>query len=190
MHKTQYAFICVHLCLVQEECSQQHRTSGRLAKIFPSMPRATLLACGIFHPHINSPHLMFENKEEKTHHSITAATSIHQGKQQRQGNTGRKCLYMQGIRQENQPMKRQKINKSHPALLTPHLQLQTSQAFVSPCCRCQNIILAAIQGFWLLRTDRQQGWLKEPCPAVCFASAPLGSLLMTTVPVHQGLPLK
>lgn len=47
--------------------------------------------------------------------------------------------------QENQLMKRQKIIKSHPALLTPHLQLQTSQDFVSIWCRCQNFLPAAIQ---------------------------------------------
>lgn len=193
MHKTQYALICVHLCSAQEQFSQQHRTSGRLATIFPFMPRETLLACGIFRPHINSPHFMFENIKKRKkipHHSITA-TSIHQGKQQRQGNTGRKCLYMHRNGQENQLKKRQKISKSHPALLTPHLQLQTSQHFVSTWCRCQNFVLAAIQGFLLLRTEGQQGCLKQPCPAICFASAPPALLPMATVPVHQAaLPLK
>lgn len=178
MHKTQYALICVHLCSAQEQFSQQHRTSERLATIFPFMPRETLLACGIFRPHINSPHFMFENikKRKKTpHHSITA-TSIHQGKQQRQGNTGRKCLYMHRNGQENQPKKRQKISKSHPALLTPHLQLQTSQHFVSTWCRCQNFVLAAIQGFLLL-DRRTAGVLKAamPCNLLCQCSAGLAA---------------
>lgn len=105
----------------------------------PFMPEETFLAFGIFPTHINSPHFMLENQKERKkphHHSITAP-SIHQGKQQRQGNTGRKCLHMHRNSQENQLMKRQKISKSHPALLTPHLQLQTSQDFVSTWCRCQ-----------------------------------------------------
>lgn len=92
--------------------------------------------------------------------------------------------------QENQLMKRQKISKAYPALLNPHLQLQTSLDFVSTCFRCQNFVLAAIQGFLLLRTEGQLGWLKQPCSALHFASAPLGLLLMATVPVHQAaLPL-
>lgn len=176
IHKTQYAFICIHLCLVQEQSSQQHRTSGRLAKIFPFMPRATFLACGIFHPHIISPHFMFESKEEKKphHHSITAATSIHQGKQQRQGNTGRKCLYMHRNSQENQLMKGQKISKSHPALLTPHLQLQIGLDFVSTWSRCQNFVLAAIQGFLFLGTA---GMVQAamPCCLLCQCSTGLAA---------------
>jgi len=39
--------------------------------------------------------------------------------------------------QENQLMKSQKTSKSHPALLSSHSQLQTSQDFVSAWCRCQ-----------------------------------------------------
>lgn len=96
-------------------------------------------------------------RKKPHHHSITAATSIHQGKQQRQGNTGRKCLYTHRNSQENQLQKRQKTSKSQPALLTPHLQLQTSQNFISAWCRCQNFVLAAMQGFWSLRTEGQQG---------------------------------
>lgn len=87
-------------------------------------------------------------------------------------------------------MKRQKISKSHPALLTPHLQLQTSQDFVSTRSKCQNFVLASIQGFLLLRTEGQQGcWSSH---ALLFALPVLHSLLlMATVPVHRAaLPLK
>lgn len=92
--------------------------------------------------------------------------------------------------QENQLMKRQKISKSHPTLLTPHLQLQTSQDFVSTRSKSQNFVLASIQGFLLLRTEGQQGC--QSSHALLFALPVLHSLLlMATVPVHwAALPLK
>ena len=141
------------------------------------------------HTHINSPHFMLENKKKRktTHHHSILATSIHQGKQQRQGNTGRKYLHMHRNSQENQLMKRQKISKSHPTLLTPHLQLQTSQDFVSTWCRCQNFLLAAIQaprGFCSPQAEGKQAvalgsriarMVKMPCYLLCLWSTGLAA---------------
>lgn len=66
------------------------------------------------------------------HHSITAATSIHRGKQQRQGNTGRKCLCTHKNCQENQPMKRQKISKSHPPCSPPTSSCKPARPLCQP----------------------------------------------------------
>lgn len=115
IHKTQYAFICIHLCLVQEQSSQQHRTSGRLAKIFPFMPRATFLACGIFHPHIISPHFMFESKEEKkAPSSFNNSSNINSPGETTKAGEHREEMFIHAQEQPRKPTDERTENKQIP----------------------------------------------------------------------------
>lgn len=154
--------------------SQQLRTSGRLAKIFPVTPSATFLACGIFHPHINSPHFMFENREEKTPSSFNNSSNINSPGEITKAGEHREEMFIHAQEQPRKPTDEKTENKQNP----PYPAHPPPPAANQPGLCVNQVqepkLCPGIHPGVFAPQDRgTAGVPKQPCPAICSASAPL-----------------